>query len=416
MKLTLLLVTALLLIAPRGPDDENGGFTMPAEFDRQQAVWISARPNESGKPVLDVVIEMVRALSPHVRVQLMVANEGAKAEVQNRLRQQKINENQISYWTITSSPSRWYRDIGPIFLRSPAGALKAVDFNFNCYGECPTGSAEAQKKEGVDREMAALAGVPTIKTTLVSEGGDREVNGRGTLMAIEATELQRNAGMTRGQIEKELLRLLGQKNMVWLKRGIAEDDDAMNGPLYANVYPIGSGHIDEMARFVSADTVALAEVTEQERRTDPVMQMTYDRLEENYRILQAARDQNGRKFKIVRMPVADPIYQDFTIESEADLKYFRGSKPGQKIRILISASYMNFFLSNGVVLEVAYWQPGRPESTRRKDQAAADTLRRLFPDREVVQIHAENLNYGGGGMHCATQQQPAGIRNLSGGS
>jgi agmatine deiminase len=77
---------------------------------------------------------------------------------------------------------------------------------------------------------------------------------------------------------------------------------------------------------------------------------------------------------------------------------------------------MNFFNSNGVVLEAAYWQPWRPESTRRKDQASAAILKKLFPTREIIQIHAENLNYGGGGMHCATQQQPDRLRPLGAGS
>lgn len=408
MRACLYLLPLLIMTALCGRREPTADFALPAEFEPQQAVWLSARPVETGKPVLDVVIKMVRALSPHVRIQLMVPNEDVKAEVQDRLRQQDVDARQISYWT-TAVPTRWYRDVGAIFLRNSQGAIKAVDFNFNCYGECPTGSEQARKKEGIDREIATLAGVPTIKTALVSEGGDREVNGKGTLMAIEQTEMQRNPGMSRGQIEKELLRLLGQKKMIWLKQGIAEDDDPIHGPLYSNVYPIGCDHIDEMARFVSADTIALAQVTEQERRKDPVMRMTYDRLEENYRILQAATDQSGHKFKIVRMPVADPIYQDFTIQPGPDggLDYFRGSKRGQKIRIIISASYMNFFISNGVVLEAAYWRPGRPDSTRRKDEASAATLKRLFPTREIVQIHAENLNYGGGGMHCATQQQPA---------
>ena len=407
-RLSLLLAT-LACTALSSTRDQPNPFTLPAEFEPQEAVWMSARPTESGKPVLDIVIEMVRALSPHVRIQLMVPSEAVKTEVHKRLRQQKIDERQITYWTTHASPTRWYRDVGAIFLVNGIGDLKAVDFNFNCYGECSTGSAEAQKKEGIDRAIAALADVPTIKTELVSEGGDREVNGQGTLMAIEETEMQRNPGKSREHIEKELLRLLGQKKMVWLKHGIAEDDDPIHGPLYSNVYPIGCGHIDEMARFVSADTIALAEVTQEERDADPVMRMTYDRLEENYRILQAATDQDGHKFKIVRMPVANPIYHDFTIQrgADGDLHYFQGSKPGQKIRIVISASYMNFFISNGVVLEAAYWQPGRQESTRRKDEAAAATLKRLFPAREIVQIHSENLNYGGGGMHCATQQQPA---------
>jgi agmatine deiminase len=408
MKLLCLFATMLacmgFALAADAPDD----FTLPAEFEPQQAVWMSARPVESGKPVLDTVIAMVRALTPHVRVQLMVPNDEVKGEVEARLREQHVDERQITYWTTRASNSRWYRDFGAIFVRNTRGDLKAIDFDFDCYGECRTGSEEAQKREGIDREIAALARVPVEKTSLVSEGGDREVNGKGTLMAIEETETQRNPGLSREEIEKELLRVLGQKKIIWLKRGIAEDDKAERGPLYSNVYPIGCGHIDEMARFVSADTIALAEVSPEERDLNPVLRMTSERLEENYRILQAATDQDGKKFKIVRMPVADLIYDDLQITaSDLDaLQYFRGSKPGQTIRILRSASYMNFFISNGVVLDAAYWKPGRPESVRRKDAAAANILKQLFPDREIVQINPENLNQGGGGMHCATQQQP----------
>src|SRR5436305_486286 len=169
MRFVPLLVCALsagFFASGNQPDD----FSLPAEFEQQEAVWINARPTENGKPVLDIVIEMVRALSPSVRIQLMVPSDEVKREVQNRLREQKIDERQISYWTTHASPTRWYRDIGAIFLRNRQGDVKVVDFNFNCYGECPTGSAEAQKKEGIDREIAKLVGVPTVKTNLVSEG------------------------------------------------------------------------------------------------------------------------------------------------------------------------------------------------------------------------------------------------------
>lgn len=401
-------VACSLVGFPRSPSPPED-YTLPAEFEPQQAVWMNARPTESGKPVLDVVIQMVRALSPQVRIQLMVPSEEVKTEVQRRLREENVDERLITYWTTSSSATRWYRDVGATFVRSSSGNLRVVDFDFNCYGECRTGSAEAQKKEGIDREMAALSGAPVVKTTLVSEGGDREVNGKGTLMAIEETEKQRNPGMSRDSIEKELLRLLGQKKMIWLKRGVAEDDKAEHGPLYSNVYPIGCGHIDEMARFVAPDTIALAEVTPEERDADPVLRMTYDRLRENYLILKTASDQDGHKFKIVRMPIADAIYSDHNIgpDDTDALHYFHGSRAGEKIRILISASYMNFFISNGVVLEAAYWEKGRPGSMRRKDEQARIVLQRLFPGRRIVQIHAENLNYGGGGMHCSTLQQPA---------
>lgn len=85
--------------------------------------------------------------------------------------------------------------------------------------------------------------------------------------------------------------------MIWLKRGIAEDDQALGGALYSNVFPAGSGHIDMMVRFVSADTIVLADVTKEERDTDPVMRTSYERLEENYRILQNATDRTDTNLR-----------------------------------------------------------------------------------------------------------------------
>ena len=386
-------------------DDEF--FTHPAEFEPREAVWMAARPFESGHPTLDIVIEMVKALSPHVKIELMVADDAAQANVQKLLKENSVDEKQISYWTTTASPTRWYRDVGAIFLKSNKGNLKVVDFDFNCYGDCAPSSAEAKKKEGIDREIAALLKLPVIKTSLISEGGDREVNGKGTMMAVEAVELQRNPGMTKAQVEKELLRVLGQKKMIWLKQGVAEDDRAQTGTLYANVYAAGTGgHIDEFCRFVSPDTILLAEVSPQERDADPVMKMSYDRMEENYRILRQAADQDGKQFNIIRVPVADITYDEFVLKTES-ARYFLGSKPGQTIRLLFMASYLNFFISNGVVLAPAYWKEGRAQSTKRKDEAVMNILQKVFPARQVIQIHTEGFNYGAGGMHCATQEQPS---------
>ena len=385
-------------------------FTFPAEFDKQEAVWMVARPFDSEHPTIGVAIQMIKALTPGVKVRLMVADERAKEAVQNLLEANGVDEGQVSYWTTASSPTRWYRDIGAIFLRSNKGNLKVVDFNFNCYGECEPSSEKARPREGIDREIAALLKLPVVKTALVSESGGREVNGKGTMIAVEAVELHRNPGMTKAQIEKVLLQVLGQKKMIWLNKGIAEDDKAQRGPLYGNVYPVGAGgHIDEFCRFVSHDTILLAEVSRQERDSDPVMKMSYDRLEENYRILREASDQDGKKFKIIRVPVADIIYDEFVIKEgdTEELRYFHGSKPGQTIKSIIAASYLNFFISNEVVLAAAYWKEGRPLSTKAKDEAVKNILQKVFPDRKLVQIHSENFNYSGGGIHCATQQQPA---------
>jgi len=390
----------------RGPEI----FTYPAEFEPQSAVWLGAVLRQNGQDDLPVLVEMVRTLAPHVALYLVSPDVAQQQKLKVALNKAGIDRRGIRYEIVSSSPTRWYRDIGPIFLKGNRGHLKVVDFDFNCYGDCETGSAEAKKKEGIDREIAAMLHLAVLHTKLVSEGGDRDVNGRGTMMAVEAVEMQRNPHLTRSEIEHQLLRVLGQKKMIWLKRGVAGDDDAQQqGKVAGNVYAAGSGgHLDEMAHFTDPHTILLEEVTPQEGDSDPVLRVSFGRLEENYRILKSATDQDGHLFRIVRMPAADPIYLTYTFKpGDSGLSFFRGSKAGVPIRVILPASYMNFVISNGVVLVSAYWRPGRPESTRRKDEAARRILQRLFADRRVVQIHDEPIHYGGGGMHCATQQQPA---------
>lgn len=384
-------------------------FTYPAEFEPQAAVWIGARPEENGRPTLPAVVQMAQALAPHVAINFVVPGASVEGRLRGLLRKASVNLDRVRFVTITSSPTQWYRDIGPIFLKGSRGHLKIVDFDFNCYGDCEVGSPEAEAKEGIDRQIAGMLHLPVVRTTLVSEGGDREVNGRGTLMAVEAVETQRNPRLTRDQIGRELMRILGQKKIVWLKRGVAEDDDAQQGAVRDGVYAAGAGgHIDEMARFASPNTILLEQVSPSERDSDPVMRVSYERLEENLRILKSATDQDGRPFRIVRMPAADPLYVTYAFNTgDSGLTFFRGAKPGRPIRVIVPRSYMNFVISNGVVLVARYWRAGRSAGTLRKDRMAKRILQTVFPGRQIVQIDAETLNFGGGGMHCATQQEPA---------
>ncbi|HEY2800872.1 MAG TPA: agmatine deiminase family protein [Chthoniobacterales bacterium] len=197
--------------------------------------------------------------------------------------------------------------------------------------------------------------------------------------------------------------------MIWLKQGIAEDDLAGKGPLAGNLYPTGDtgGHVDEFCRFASADTILLATVSPEERDSDPVMRISYDRMEESYRILQAAIDQDGHKLKIIRVPVADRISltKTLTANDKGELAFF-ATKPGQPLTALVAASYLNFFVSNDVVLVPAYGKESQPASTKGKDAKVKQIFQRVFPTRTIIPIQSEDLHYGGGGMHCATQEQP----------
>ena len=257
-----------------------------------------------------------------------------------------------------------------------------------------------------------------MKTNLVSEGGDREVNGKGTMICCEAVELQRNPNISKEDIEKELLSIMGQKKIIWIKQGPREDDKCTRGPIENSIYTptITGGHVDEFCRFVNEKTILLAEVSEEERDSNPVSAVSYQRLEATLAQLRKETDQDGNPFDIVRIPVTDHMLHTYKISEEKDAfdpKYFHGTTPGQTIRYNLASSYLNFIVSNGVVVMPSYWKEGRPLSMQGKDEKAKAIMMRLFPDRKIVQINPEPINHGGGGMHCITQHQPKGCNKLN---
>src|SRR5262249_10079112 len=181
---------------------------------------------------------------------------------------------------------------------------------------------------------------------MVLEGGSIDVNGEGLLLTTEECLLsdvqQRNPGMSREQIEERLSEFLGVKQVIWLKTGIVGDDT--------------HGHVDDLARFVDAATVALGEEAE------PVDAVTLRRA----------------GLKVVRLPMPRPLAFD---------------------GVRVPASYANFYIANGLVLVPTFNDPN--------DRLALNTLAKLFPDREVVGINCTEFIWGLGALHCMTQQQPA---------
>lgn len=198
------------------------------------------------------------------------------------------------------------------------------------------------------------------KRRVVLEGGSIDVNGRGTLLTTEECLLskvqQRNPGMKRADYEKVFADYLGIKNVIWLGRGISGDDT--------------HGHVDDITRFISADTV----VTAVESNPDDE---NYEPLRENIRRLRAAADQDGKQLSIVELPMPAPVF-------------FEGRR--------LPASYGNFYIANGLVLV--------PVFNDANDRVALDILSDLFPDREIVGIYSGDLVWGFGAMHCMTQQEP----------
>lgn len=255
----------------------------------------------------------------------------------------------------------WMRDTGPVFVERD-GAAAGVDFNFNGWG----GRQEHRRDAKVARFVAGQAGVGAVRTDLVLEGGGLEVDGEGTAIITESCVLNdnRNPGWTKADVEAELEYLLGVTKVIWLP-GIAGRD-------------ITDGHTDFYARFARPGVVVAA------LDHDPES-FDYDVTRRHLDILEAATDAHGSPLQVETLDGPSVLRAE---DSAIDLADF-------------AAGYVNFYVCNGAVIAPEF---GDPET----DPAAGATLQRLFPDREVVQLDIDGIAAGGGGIHCTTQQEPAG--------
>lgn len=354
-------------------------YTFPGEFEKQQAIWMqwpSEGYNQSSRPVVPTMIEIIKAFAAHVRVNIASVSNDEIEQIKKLLKENGYTGTNVHYYVVNHM-AIWARDVGPIFVKDNRNKLSVVDFGFNNYSR--GGSQYYIDTEGqVDRLVANLYGFPVIKSSLISEGGAIESNGKGTLMLTESVALKRNPNLTKQQIENEYKRVLGVKKIIWLKKGLAEDDVTT------------SGHINEIARFADANTILLAQVLPEDRYANDYSKESYLRMEENYNILKNATDQDGKPFRIIRVPIPPTLYN------------VRDSLGRLPIR-----SYLNYAVSNGVVVMQTYWRPGRSEELKATEDGVKEILREVYPGREIVGIDTESLNLWGGGIHCITQHMPA---------
>jgi len=370
----------------------ESGYRMPAEWERHAATWIAwphHRDDWPGKfePIPWVYAEIVRHLARHEKVEIIVNHKAAEQNAQKVLRQANALSNSVRFhrWP---TDRVWTRDYGPIFVKcqssdrqssrrqsserkpaerqSASRALMATNWRFNAWAKYPNWKKDNAIADQVARTLRVPQMMPEYevsgrKKAIVLEGGSIDVNGRGTLLTTEECLLskvqQRNRGLTREMLERTFERYLGIRKVIWLGRGIVGDDT--------------HGHVDDIARFVAPDIVAVA--VERDPR-DP----NYEPLQQNLRRLRSATDQNGKRLRIVELPMPAAIS-------------FQGRR--------LPASYANFYIANGLVLV--------PTFNDKNDRVALDILAEVFPDREVVGIYCGDLIWGFGAIHCMTQQQPA---------
>jgi agmatine deiminase len=358
------------------------GYRLPAEWEPHAATWL-AWPHYRGdwpgrfEPIPWVYAEMIRHLAPHERVEVIVNNARSEQNARQILsRADALSENVgFHRWPTNRA---WIRDSGCIFLtpstrrvkrgggdaHRTAGAtpgLRALKWRFTAWAKYPNWQHDEKVGALIAQSAQAEEVRPLFRNQrVVLEGGSIDVNGQGALLTTEECLLsrkqQRNPGMKRADYEKVLADYLGIRKVIWLGRGIAGDDT--------------HGHVDDITRFVAPDAVVT--VVESNRRD-----ANYEPLQDNLRRLRAATDQDGRRLRVIELPMPRPVH-------------FEG--------VRLPASYGNFYIANGVVLVPVFNDP--------KDRIALNTLGGLFPGRSVVGIYSGDFIWGLGAMHCMTQQQP----------
>ncbi|MBC8768119.1 agmatine deiminase family protein [Arenibacter sp. BSSL-BM3] len=414
-------VISLLMLSCSSPKKTDSFYVVnqPAEFESQEAIWLiwPSTDHKEGESVEQVTLAIVEALMGNIEIVITCKDKELMAHAQETL---KKHFGELTKLKLLQLPSIeiWARDMGPIFVETNHNTMAMADFNFNSWGYSDTLNIDTKTEELYDERVAKHFQLPVISSTMISEGGNREVNGRGTLITTEAVEMDRNPHMTKEEMEKEYKRLLGVKKIIWLKKGLVEDDHTFLGPVTTldghTAYTVvtTNGHVDEFARFVNDSTILFAKVDSVDLG-DPIAFENHKRMEENYRILSEATDQDGKPFTIIEMPLPGTIFSsmspgDYVYDYIKTLDYRDGSTfpNGDNVKVMAALSYLNFIITNKVVIGQTSWREGMPDELKLKDEKAKHILQSVFPDRKVIMIDALAVNLGGGGIHCISMHQP----------
>ena len=346
------------------------GFRMPGEWEVQKSVWIVWPYNKKDWPGLfnkipKVISEIVSNLSINQKVNLIINNPKDKIKVKKILNKFKNNLSNIKFYLIPTNRI-WIRDTGPIFLiNDKTGDKIILNFKFNGWSKYK----DYQKDNRINNKITKLTKIkkidPTFKVKnkirkIVLEGGAIDVNGKGSVILTRECLLskvqERNPGINKLNLENSLSKYLNVKNFIWLNKGLEGDDT--------------HGHVDDIARFVSPNTIMTAVEKNKKDKNFKI-------LRENLKILKKSKNIDGKKFRIIKIPMPKAIYIN---------------------KIKVPASYLNFYIANKIIL--------LPFFNDKHDKMAFSIFKRFFKKRRIVPINCSELIWGFGAIHCMTQQEP----------
>ena len=383
-----------------GSTPKADGYRMPAEFEPQDGVWMlwperNDNWRSGAKPAQETFCQVARAIARFEKVTMCVSAgqyQNARARLPEEIRVVEVSSNDA-----------WVRDCGPTFLVNGQGGLRAVDWTFNAWGGLYDGLYFPwDKDEQIALKMAELSGCRRYRPDdMILEGGSITVDGEGTLVVTDQCLL--SPGRTcsavleeeedpesiwpkyrkkfepwseelREYMNEHLKDYLGVEKVIWVKEGIDPEET--------------NGHIDDVACFIRPGEVACI-------WTDDPQNPFYQPAHDAYDTLSQATDARGRRLKVHKLCLTQ---RPCLLEGAATIDAVEGTIPRTDGEVAI-ASYMNFLIVNGGVI--------LPQYGDANDALAVQQVQAMFPERRVVGVQTREVAFGGGNIHCITQQQPA---------
>lgn len=359
-----------------GPD----GYHMPGEYEPHRGcvmIW-PVRPGSwphGAKEAQQTFAEIARAIAKSEKVWLLAAPSHAE-----KVREIFSEDPDIQILEMETDDA-WARDVGPTCVVNGEGEVRGIDWQFNAWGGTYDGLYAHWEKDNLaaGRICEALGMDSYNAQHFVLEGGSIHSDGEGTLLVTESCLLSkgRNPDLSKGEIEDTLKKYLGMEKVIWLPRGIYQDET--------------NEHVDNVCAFVRPGEVVLAWTDD---RKDPQWELSNASLE----VLEHERDARGRKLVVHKLPV--PKKPVCITQEELEGFVFEEGEDVRSAGERLAASYVNFYISNGGVLV--------PQFGDENDTKAVAILGGLFPERKIIPIYARPVIVGGGNIHCITQQIPAG--------
>jgi agmatine deiminase len=344
---------------------EKTKYRLPGEFEYHEATWIGWPNNKQdwpGKfqPIPWVYGEIVRYISRGEKVRIIVQSQDHQKKAEAVLNSVDADLTNIEFFKLMTDRN-WLRDAGPQFVKNKNNQTVLINFKFNAWAKYDNFELDNKIPEMISKKLKLeIVRAEYNKKQVVLEGGSIDYNGLGTIITTEECLLDnetqvRNPGFSKNDYEAVFKKYLGATNVIWLNKGIAGDDT--------------HGHVDDITRFINKNTV----VTCIESHPND---LNYLPLMENREILEDAKSEDGSGLEIIELPMPSPVI-------------FKGER--------LPASYANFYISNYAVLVPTFNDPN--------DKIALGILSELFEDREVIGIHAVDLVWGLGTLHCLTHEQ-----------